>query len=115
MAQPKPKHEYVTRSSELHRRQSLELVVLRACQNCGAPAFFSSDPSILDGWPGAYVKPGHPLNGKPVGEVCPNCKHVRTIKPEPHGEVWSREWRSGSEPKILTVLRRAWKFIQEIM
>jgi predicted RNA-binding Zn-ribbon protein involved in translation (DUF1610 family) len=106
-----PKHQYVSNTGQLHRRQSLELVVNRSCPHCGAPAFYRSHESIKNGWPGAWVAPQSSLEGHFVGEVCPNCHLDRNVKSESHGEVWSREWRSPSEARP-GVFRRILEFFR---
>lgn len=70
-------------------RASISHTVVRACPRCRAPGLWSSEPRILDGWPGCYVPPGDARAETPVGDRCPHCAAPRARNlTEPRGVVW---------------------------
>nr|WP_294550010.1 hypothetical protein [uncultured Rhodopila sp.] len=58
-------------------RATIAHTKILACPECQAPGLFSSEERIRAGWPGSYVPPGDPREGKPVGGQCPNCSAAR--------------------------------------
>ncbi len=86
--------------ARVFRKQSLHANVIRACGKCGAPGYWHNIPDVNVGCfaPEKVTQ----LGMDPVGEVCPQCGTDRDPV-EPHGEVWSKVWRTS----LWTLIRGA--------
>ncbi len=59
-------------------KRTFHRTVIRACKSCGAPGRYSSLAHFKEDYPGCFVEPGDPRDGKNILEGnCPNCGHPR--------------------------------------
>lgn len=93
--------------SRIYRKQSLHASVIRNCTNCGAPGYWHNIPDSNN--PGCFApEKVTKVGSDPVGPVCPQCGAAREAV-EPHGEIWSREFKPKVSEVVLGAIKDAFK------
>lgn|SRR5262245_17889904 len=99
--------------TELFRRQSLRVNVIRACKQCGAPGYWHDiegvNPACYDPAKKQLAEANHE-GFAPIGPICPQCGADREDDVENLGEVWSKEFRAPSTwQRVKRAIKEVWK------